>query len=91
MYFCCCVYVFVLLCMFCSVHSVSLCRSVYCLCVNVHCTTANGWQPNCSYQIYSYHIIYHISTRAKSSTIRLDNAVACISPVSDAYIKNSRY
>jgi len=25
-----------------------LCRSVYCLCVNVHCTTATGWQPNCS-------------------------------------------
>jgi hypothetical protein len=26
----------------------SLCRSVYCLCVNVYCTTATGWQPNCS-------------------------------------------
>jgi len=25
-----------------------LCRSVYCLCVNVYCTTATGWQPNCS-------------------------------------------
>jgi len=25
-----------------------LCRSVYCLCVNVYCTTAIGWQPNCS-------------------------------------------
>ena len=25
-----------------------LCRSVYCLCVNVHCTTATGWLPNCS-------------------------------------------
>ena len=23
-----------------------LCRSVYC--VNVYCTTATGWQPNCS-------------------------------------------
>ena len=23
-----------------------LCRSVYCLCVNVHCTTATGWVPN---------------------------------------------
>jgi len=32
-----------------------LCRSVYCLCVNVYCTTATGWQPNCSQQIY--HII----------------------------------
>jgi hypothetical protein len=25
-----------------------LCRSVYCLCVNVSCTTATGWLPNCS-------------------------------------------
>jgi hypothetical protein len=25
-----------------------LCGSVYCLCVNVYCTTATGWQPNCS-------------------------------------------
>jgi hypothetical protein len=34
----CCVYVFLLLCMFRSVYSVSLCCSVYCLCVNVYCT-----------------------------------------------------
>jgi len=25
-----------------------LCRSVYCLGVNVYCTTATGWLPNCS-------------------------------------------
>ena len=25
---------------YCSVYSASLCRSVYCLCVNVHCTAA---------------------------------------------------
>ena len=25
-----------------------VCRSVYCLCVNVHCTTATGWLPNYS-------------------------------------------
>jgi len=25
-----------------------LCRSMYCLCVNVYCTTATGWQPSCS-------------------------------------------
>jgi len=25
-----------------------LCRSVYCLCVIRYCTTATGWQPNCS-------------------------------------------
>jgi len=36
------VYVFLLLCMFRSMYSVSLCRSVYCLCVNVYCTAATG-------------------------------------------------
>jgi len=41
-------YVFLLLCIFCSVYFVSLCCSVYCLCVNVYCTTATGCQPNCS-------------------------------------------
>jgi hypothetical protein len=40
-----------LLCMICSGYFVSLCCSVYCFCVNVYCTTATGWQPNCSYQI----------------------------------------
>ena len=24
-----------------------LCRSVNCVCVNVYCTTATGWLPNC--------------------------------------------
>jgi len=48
MYSYCYVYVFLFLCMFRSVYSVSLCRSVYCLCVNVYCTTATGFQPNCS-------------------------------------------
>ena len=41
--------------MFRSVYSVSLCCSVYCLCVNVYCTAATGCQLNCSYQIY--HIV----------------------------------
>ena len=41
-------HLFLLLCMFRSVYSVSLCCSVYCLCVNVYCTTATGCQPNCS-------------------------------------------
>jgi hypothetical protein len=41
-------YVFLLLCIFRSGYSVSLCCSVYCLCVNVYCTTATGCQPNCS-------------------------------------------
>jgi hypothetical protein len=43
-------------CYACSVLGiVSLCCSVYCLCVNLYCTTATGCRPNCSYQIY--HII----------------------------------
>jgi hypothetical protein len=62
----CYVYVFWLVCVFLllykymlhSLYSVSLCCSVYCLCVNVYCTTATGCQPNCSKQ--TYHIIYHI-------------------------------
>ena len=33
---------------FCVVLYIVLCRSVYCLCVNVYCTTATGWLPNCS-------------------------------------------
>jgi VIT1/CCC1 family predicted Fe2+/Mn2+ transporter len=41
-------FMYSLLCMFPSVYSVSLCCSVYCLCVNVYCTTATGCQPNCS-------------------------------------------
>ena len=41
-------YVFLLLCIFRSVYSVSLCCSVYCLCVNMYCTTATGCQPNCN-------------------------------------------
>jgi hypothetical protein len=49
--FYCYVYIFLLLCMFSSVYSVSLCCSVYCWCVNVYCTAATGWLPNCSWQI----------------------------------------
>jgi len=44
------VYIFLLLCMFHSLYSVSLCRSVYCLYVNVYCTAATGWLPNCSHK-----------------------------------------
>ena len=41
-------YVFILLCMFRSGYSVSLCCSVYCLYVNVYCTTATECQHNCT-------------------------------------------
>jgi len=42
-----------------------LCRSVYCLYVNVYCTTDNGWQPSCSFNTHTHtHIyIYVIHTR----------------------------
>jgi len=33
-----------------------LCRSMYCLCVNVYRTTATRWQPNCSSTNTSIHI-----------------------------------
>jgi VIT1/CCC1 family predicted Fe2+/Mn2+ transporter len=41
-------YVLLLLRIFRFGYSVSLCCSMYCLCVNVYCTTATGCQPNCS-------------------------------------------
>jgi len=61
-----CLY-FLLLYMFCSVYSISFCCPVYCLCVNVYCTTATGCQPNCSQQIY--HIISYIIYRIISYII----------------------
>jgi len=54
--------VFLLLCLFllffifCSVYSVSLCCSVYYLCVNVYCTAATECQPNCSEKYISTSI-----------------------------------
>jgi hypothetical protein len=41
-------YVIFLLCIFRFVCSVSLCCSVFLMCVNVYCTAATGCQPNCS-------------------------------------------
>ena len=62
MYFYCYVYKFLLLylcilimyVLFCVLFH---CCSVYCLCVNVYCTTAIGCQPNCSQQIYQCYVI----------------------------------
>jgi hypothetical protein len=42
-----------ILCMFRSLYS------VYCLCVNVYCSTATGFQSNCSY-IYIYIVLYYL-------------------------------
>jgi hypothetical protein len=44
---------------------------MYCLCVNVYCTAATGWLPNCSWQVYhiiSYHIILRIIAVLKTKT-----------------------
>jgi hypothetical protein len=38
---------------FCVVLYTVLCHSMYCLCVNVYCTTAKGWLSNCSSYIIS--------------------------------------
>ena len=51
------VYVLLLLCMFRSGYSVSLCYSVYCLCVTVYCTTAIGCQPTAVNKYIIYTII----------------------------------
>jgi hypothetical protein len=48
-----------------------LCRSVYCLCVNVYCTTANGWRPNCSWQIYHIFRTEHSPDASKHTVWRL--------------------
>jgi hypothetical protein len=50
--------------MFRSVYSVSVCCSVYCLCVNVYCTTATGCQPNYS---SIYIISYNYSAKAENA------------------------
>jgi hypothetical protein len=57
MYSYCYVYVLLLLCMI-------RCFSVYYLCVNVYCTTATGWLPNCGEQIYQYQYQYQIATHS---------------------------
>jgi hypothetical protein len=58
---CSCIVCFVLFCVLfvlcCYVYF--LCRSFYCLCVNVYCTTATRWLPSCNKQIY--HILNFFS------------------------------
>jgi hypothetical protein len=53
--------VFLLLCVFRSVYSVSLSCSVYCLCVNVYCTAATGCHPIAVNKYIIYLNIYHIT------------------------------
>ena len=66
--------------MFRSVYSVSLCCSVYCLCVNVYCTTATGCQPNFSSQMY--HIVScHIISNGFRYTVSLLSPRNCNSVI----------
>jgi len=69
MYFC------VVLCIFVLFYVLFvLCRSLYCLCVYVCCTTATGWLPNCS---LIYHIIYIIFHHKKSGSFGISQRKGC--------------
>jgi len=50
-----------------------LCRSVYCLCVNVYCTTATGWLPNYSQQIYHHIFLWMGETSDRPEPIHTDD------------------
>ena len=59
-------YVYLLLCLICSLCFVSLCWFVYCLCVNVYYATDTGFQPNCNYQICPYLYTLFVGFLARS-------------------------
>jgi hypothetical protein len=69
------VLLFLLLCMFCmlrmfrSVHSVSLYCSVYCLCVNVYCTTATGISGHFSATLTEVFPCFFLSCKANCKGI----------------------
>ena len=51
---------------------------MYCLCVNVYCTTATGCQPNCSliYHIVSYIILwipFLCGSRERTTEVRFED------------------
>ena len=73
----CYVHVFILLCMFCFVYSVSLCCSVYSQCVNVYCTTATClslviWRVEDNYEL----MLKHIYTSDSGTTLLVGNTTA---------------
>jgi len=69
MYSYCYVYVFLLLCIFRSRYCVSLYCSVYCLCVNVYCTTANVSQANYLLTPWSRVLLEKLTGSAASQEI----------------------
>ena len=81
------VYVFLLLPMFRSRYCISLCCSVYCLCVNVYCTTATACQPNYSYQIY--HNITIIDCPVRSLRYGPRNSFVQIKHNKDSFLESS--
>jgi hypothetical protein len=58
--------VFLLLCMFRSVYSVSLCCSVYCLCVNVFCTAVTGISGHFSPTLTKVFSVLFLSCKANA-------------------------
>ena len=56
----------------------SLCCSMYCLCVNVYCTTATGCQPNCSEQIHEMSLVQILKIR---NLMKLPKKTKCIQQI----------
>jgi hypothetical protein len=48
-----------------------LCCSMYCLCINVYCTAATGWQPKLQLINISYHVIFLLKVRLAGFQSRL--------------------
>jgi hypothetical protein len=55
-----------------------LCCSMYCLCVNVYCTTATGCQPNCSWQIYQISNIFANHYLVVNSEVRFTENILTV-------------
>ena len=44
---------------------------MYCLCVNVHCTAATGWQPNCSNKYIKNQRQFSVGQRCTNPSLRV--------------------
>ena len=66
---------------------------MYCLCVYVYCTTATGWLPNCSYQIYKlcqYPGLLPQTTHALKSTYLRFAFLSCRISITTNSLTHSR-